>query len=132
MPIPDPDKIRSKLEQEDIEEVRNKLLMGAYAKYKIPTVKEYLRQKEKEQNTPTYMYHEVKAPEGIIFPASEVLKLERTGWVDTPAKFGKGFRARTRRVINVLSQFWINHWKWIIGSLIALLAILVQYITVKK
>lgn len=77
---------------------------------------------------PTYMYHETKAPEGQIFKASEVPRLERAGWVDSPAKFGKGPRFKTIAVLSVLKKFWLDHWKWIIGAVIAFAAVVVSYI----
>lgn len=49
MPIPDPDKIWLKLEQLGVDEVRKRLLMGVYAKYKIPVIEEWLHRKEKEE-----------------------------------------------------------------------------------
>ena len=49
MPIPDPDKIWPKLEQLGVDEIRKRLSMGVYAKYKIPVIKEWLRRKEKEE-----------------------------------------------------------------------------------
>ena len=48
MPIPDPDKIWPDLEQSGVDEVRKKLAMGAYAKYKIPVIEEWLRRKEED------------------------------------------------------------------------------------
>lgn len=41
--------------------------------------------------------------------------------VDTPAKFGKGVRSRSRRILHSLSQFWIRNWKWIITTLLTAL-----------
>jgi hypothetical protein len=49
MPIPDPDKIWPKLEELGVDEVRKRLSMGVYAKYKIPVIEEWLRRKEKEE-----------------------------------------------------------------------------------
>lgn len=46
MPIPDPDKIWPKLEQLGIDEVRKRLSMGCYAKFKIPVIEEWIRRKE--------------------------------------------------------------------------------------
>ncbi len=51
MPIPDPDEILPKLERDGVEEVKRKLLRGAYAEFKIPIVKEWLRQKEQNRET---------------------------------------------------------------------------------
>ena len=50
MPIPDPDKIWPKLEETGLAEVKKRLLIGAYAKYKIPVIEEWIRLKEKELN----------------------------------------------------------------------------------
>jgi len=49
MPIPDTDKIWPKLEESGVDEVRKRLSMGVYAKYKIPVIEEWLRRKEKEE-----------------------------------------------------------------------------------
>lgn len=49
MPIPDPNKIWTKLEKLGIDEVRKQLSIGVYAKYKIPVIEEWLRRKEKEE-----------------------------------------------------------------------------------
>lgn len=46
MPIPDPDKIWPKLEMLGVEEVRKRLSMGVYAKYKIPVIEEWLCRQE--------------------------------------------------------------------------------------
>lgn len=48
MPIPDPDKIWPKLDELGIDEVRKRLSMGVYAKYKVPIIEEWLRRREKE------------------------------------------------------------------------------------
>lgn len=46
MPIADPVKIWPELEREGVDEVRKKLAMGAYARYKIPVIEEWLRRNE--------------------------------------------------------------------------------------
>jgi hypothetical protein len=51
MPIPDPDKIWPKLDELGVDEVRKRLSMGVYAKYKIPVINEWLRRKEKKENS---------------------------------------------------------------------------------
>ncbi len=51
MPIADPDKLRPKLEKDGVEEVKNKLARGAYAKFKAPIVKEWLQEKEQNEQT---------------------------------------------------------------------------------
>jgi hypothetical protein len=50
MPIPDPNKIWPELEKLGVDEVRKRLSMGVYAKYKIPVIEEWLRLKEKKFN----------------------------------------------------------------------------------
>ena len=136
MPIPDPDELWPKLEKAGVDEVRKRLAMGVYAHYKIPVIEEWLRRKEVEakekENAPTCMYHEQEAPSGEVFPASKVPELERKGWVDSPAKFGKGFRGRSRRVIRTLLNFWLQHWKWIITTALAALGIWIVYIKAGK
>jgi hypothetical protein len=47
MPKPDLDRIWLKCDKDGIEEVKNKLLRGDYAKFKIPAVEEWIRRKEK-------------------------------------------------------------------------------------
>ncbi len=76
----------------------------------------------------TCVYHEVKAPKGIVVPASEARKLYKKGWVDTPAKFGKGIRSKTRRIIKILSRFCLSHWKWIITTIFVILGLYLTYL----
>jgi hypothetical protein len=54
----------------------------------------------------TWMFHESEAPAGKMFHVSEVFQLKDKGWVDTPAKFGKGFRPRYRRMLLAIRTFW--------------------------
>jgi hypothetical protein len=53
-----------------------------------------------------WMYHEVEAPEGKMFLASEVPGLKRIGWVETPAQFGKGIKPRVRGALRQWGNFW--------------------------
>ena len=110
MPIPDPNKIIPKLEKDGVDEVRKKLAMGVYTKFKIPVIEEWLAQKEKGLNVLTCMYHEFKAPKGQTFKAYEVPTLEKQGWVDTPAKFGKSIKSKIKRTLNNLWHFWLRRW----------------------
>jgi len=84
----------------------------------------------------TYMYHQLKAPKGEVFNHSEVPFLERKGWVDTPAKFGKGIRGKWYNFIifcrTTLKQFWLDHWKWIITTAIAIATLCFSLILMKK
>ena len=48
MAIADPEKLYPKLEKDGLEVVRRKLAMGAYANYKVPLVREWIRMKEDE------------------------------------------------------------------------------------
>lgn len=52
MPIPDPDKIWPKLEEDGVDEVKKKLSMGVYATFKIPVIEEWLQIKEFETSKP--------------------------------------------------------------------------------
>mgnify|MGYP001559877233 CR=1 FL=1 len=129
MPIPDPNKIWPKLEKDGVEEVRKKLAMGVYADFKIPVIKEWLRKKDEELNAPTYMYHKVYAPAGKVYPASEVKKLEKDGWVDTPAKFDIEGQGLIQNKLNALMKFISRMWKdpvWskvIAGGILALFGV---------
>jgi len=53
-----------------------------------------------------WMYHEVEAPKGKMFLASEVPGLKRRGWVETPAQFGKGLKTKVRRALRKWGDFW--------------------------
>ena len=77
---------------------------------------------------PTCVYHEVKAPKGITVSASEADRLYKKGWVDSPAKFGKGIRSKTRRIIKTLSVFCLSHWKWIITTSLVIIGLYLAYL----
>jgi hypothetical protein len=53
-----------------------------------------------------WMFHESEAPQGRVFPASEVPQLRRKGWVDNTDQFGKGIRSRYRRTLQAVRTFW--------------------------
>jgi len=74
------------------------------------------------------MYHEIEAPKGKIFSASEVPTLERQGWVDTPTKFGVGFRSKSRKIITKVSGFLVLEYKWVIGILLTIIALYLAYL----
>jgi hypothetical protein len=61
---------------------------------------------EKAEQLDIWMFHESEAPKGRMFQASEVSQLKRQGWVDTPAKFGKGIRIRYRKKLQALRTLW--------------------------
>ncbi len=61
---------------------------------------------EKDKQLDTWMFHESEAPTGRVFLASEVPQLKRQGWVETPAKFGKGLRVRYRKNLQALRTLW--------------------------
>jgi hypothetical protein len=77
---------------------------------------------------PTHMYHEKLAPTGKIFKASEIPKLEKAGWVDTPARLGETMRSKARGLASSLGQFWLAHWKWIIGTFVPLAALILNFV----
>jgi hypothetical protein len=54
----------------------------------------------------TWMFHELEAPAGKIVRVADVFQLKAKGWVDSPAKFGKGFRPRYRRILLAVRTFW--------------------------
>ena len=62
--------------------------------------------KDESRERDTWMFHESEAPAGKIFHVSELFQLKDKGWVDTPAKFGKGFRPRYRRILLAIRTFW--------------------------
>ena len=74
----------------------------------------------------TRMYHELHAPKGKIFDASEVPRLEAAGWFDSPAKFGTTSRSTTTRFTRKIRKFWYAQWKWIIGTIIAIIALIMK------
>jgi hypothetical protein len=86
----------------------------------------------KENKPDTCVYHEVKAPQGIVVTATEAQKLYKKGWVDTPAKFGKGIRSKSRKIIKALSRLWLSHWNWIITTIIAIIGLYLAYLSLIK
>ncbi len=54
------------------------------------------------------MFHESEAPAGKMSHVDEVLQLKHKGSVDTPTKFGKGFRPRYRRILVAIRTFLDN------------------------
>ena len=75
---------------------------------------------ERSWNVPdpdTWMYHQRLAHEGRIFKASQGYSLARKGWVDTPAKFGKGLRGRWYTAQDVTKDFIKANWKFLIEML---------------
>lgn len=108
-----------KLESSDLEKVKENLRHGRYLSWKISYVEEWIAKKE----APTVMYHEVHAPTGETFKAFECAQLERKGWVDTSAKFGKGFRSKVRKVKNVVVSFLRKEWKWVLVFLATLVGL---------
>lgn len=51
-------------------------------------------------------------------------KPEKTGWANTPAKFGRGVRSHIRKFLSIMGDFWLNHWQWIIGLIVAIIGLL--------
>ena len=123
-------KFYQSLENEGYDEVRLKVANGNYGARKIKTVEEWLRHKEAGNDAPTYIYHEIESPEGVVFPAYMCALFYKKGWVDTPAKFGRKIpiTRRISSIVNMLVNFWLDHWKFIITSIIAIAAI---YFTTK-
>ena len=115
----DPDELWPKLEVKGLKEVRKLLAQGVYGEKKRPVVEEWVHQKEEEQSDPIYMYHPTDAPDGKIFASHQVSQLEQQGWYDSPSMFPEVNRSR-------IVEFWSDHWKWIIGTAIAIAAILVS------
>ena len=80
---------------------------------------------EKEADDRVFVYHQTKSPNGTTFKRAEAEKRLRKGWVDTPAKFGKGLRGKWYNFVNywkkTIKKFWCNHWQWIINTVIFVL-----------
>ena len=113
------------LENEGYDEVRRKYRNGNYGPRKVKAVEDWLGYREAGNDTPTYMYHEIESAEGEVFPAYMCGLLESIGWLNSPSKFGGKIPIR-RRVLSVVSMvvnFWLEHWKFIITSIIAIAAI---------
>ena len=53
-----------------------------------------MQQIAKDPKARTYVYHQIKSPDGKVVSAEEAETLYRKGWVDTPAKFGRGLTGR--------------------------------------
>ncbi len=65
----------SKLEFSGLDKVKENLAHGRYSKWKLPHIEDWIKKKE----APTIMYHEVQAPQGNTFRASDVRSLEKKG-----------------------------------------------------
>lgn len=99
MPIPDPDKIWPKLDELGTDEVRKKLAMGVYAKYKVPVIEEWLRRKEKEiENKESNDMAQPTPPDNqrqpLIFISYDTRDLEIVKTIDGILKriFGDGIK----------------------------------------
>ena len=114
----------NKLISTELEKVKENLRHGRYSSWKVPYVEEFIEKTE----APTVMYHEVLAPSGETFKAHECKKLERDGWVDTPAKYGKGIRSKARKIKNLLVFFIAKEWKWILGFLISVVGLWIAFL----
>lgn len=126
MPFVDPNKLWPKLDALGVDEVRKMLAAGAFGAWKRPAIEEWLRRTEKLPKPDTYMYHEIQAPEGKLFHSSQVESLKKVGWVDSPAKFGKGFRAKLRNHWRVVRGFLAKEWKWAVTIAVAIAGLLVK------
>lgn len=126
MPLVDPNKLWPKLNALGVDEVRKKLAAGAFGAWKRPAIEEWLRRAENLPKPDTYMYHETQAPEGKLFHSSQVESLNKVGWVDSPAQFGKGLRAKLRNHWRAVRGFLAKEWKWSVGIVIAVVGVLVK------
>ena len=79
-------------------------------------------------DSPTTPHHDAHAPTAKLSRDSDDLKLEKTGWVGSLARFRKTLGSNVRKTTNLFSQFWLTHWKWIIGTAITVAALIVTYI----
>lgn len=109
-----------KLEATGYERVEENLRHNRYSSRKLTYIEEWLN----KQDDRTWLYHETKEPKGKIFKRHEVQSLQKHGWVDTPDKFGKGFRSRMRRAYMSVWAFWLRRWSillpMIVGAIVAL------------
>jgi len=76
----------------------------------------------------TWVFHETIKPEGKIVLSNETKNLYKKGWVDTPAKFGKGWRSRSVNFIALIKSFLKKEWKWTLGFIVSLSALLLAYL----
>ena len=78
----------------------------------------------------TYVYHQIKSPEGKVVDSKEAEVLYRQGWVDTPAKFGKGFRGRYYSFLQfteLIPPFLRVEWKWLLGFIVSIVSLCIAY-----
>ena len=74
-----------------------------------------------------WVYHKLKLPNGKIVKRSELPKLYKKGWADAPGKFAmgpSGFIINSVHLSGItIKKFWFDHWKWLITTSIAILAL---------
>ena len=109
MPIIDRKRLFARLNASGVDEVRHKLSIGAFGRWKTAAVEEWLREAEKLPPPDVYMYHPVEAPTGRTLHRSQMESLAHIGWVDTPAKFP--LPSDDSRIINM--KLWWVEWEWL-------------------
>ena len=127
------DKVKNlieKLEAGGLEKAKENLRYGRYSSWKVPHIEDWIKEKERLKNAPTFMYHETKAQKGQIFKAHEVPILKKEGWLESPAEFGKGIRGKYYRCISLYSgaiDFYKKHWKVIVPLTITIIIALIGF-----
>jgi len=90
-----------------------------------------MQQIAKDPKARTYVYHQIKSPDGKVVSAEEAETLYRKGWVDTPAKFGRGLTGRYHSFVQLLGRiplFLRKEWKWLLGFIVSLLGLYIAYL----
>lgn len=82
-------------------------------------------------NNETWIYHQIKAPKGKVVLSSEADEYYKKGWVDTPAKYGKGIRGRIYSILMLrhpVTIFLKSEWKWLFGTAISIVALYIAFL----
>ena len=81
-----------------------------------------------------WVYHKFKLPNGKIVKRSELPALYKKGWADAPGKFAMGPRGFIINSILLsgitLKKFWLDHWKWIIPTVLTMIGLYIAWLQV--
>ncbi len=129
----DKNRFFSELDAMGRDKVKVKVEQRAFHKKELSLVQEWFRL-EYGRDFQTCVYHALKPTQQVAF--SDAIVLYQKGWTDAPYKYLPGFRGYWYRFIHylrpigiTLKMFWLNHWKWIITTMIAVIAL---YISLSK